>query len=206
MTSELAEERLRVRRRDLHSHLRVLETAFAKTTIVPCAFGMVLPSRESVERDLLAARRAELLVLLERLDGRMQLNVTAAYDEDTVLREIVQNEPEVARQREQSRALGAAAHFASVRLGELVASALAARRSADAARLLERLAAESDEVAVEPGGDTTVLKASFLVARDRAKNFDKALEELAGAEAPRLTFESIGPLPPTAFAALEAGG
>ena len=61
-------------------------------------------------------------------------------------------------------------------------------------------------MAVEPGGDTTVLKASFLVARERSKRFDAALEELAAAEAPRLTFESIGPLPPTAFAALEAAG
>jgi Gas vesicle synthesis protein GvpL/GvpF len=206
VTSELAQERLRVRRRDLHGHLRVLETAFAKTTVVPCAFGTVLANRESVERDLLTGRRAELLALLERLEGRVQLNVTAAYDEETVLREIVRDEPEIARQREQSRALGAAGHFASVRLGELVASALAVRRSVDAGRLLDRLAAESDDVAVEAAGDTTVLKASFLVARDRATRFDAALEELAAAEAPRLTFESIGPLPPTAFAALEAAG
>lgn len=204
MTSELAEERLRVRRRDLLSHLRVLETVFAEATIVPCAFGMVMPSREAVE-NLLTARRADLLALLERLEGRVQLNVSAVYDEEAVLREIVQNEPAIARQRAQTRALGDAGHFASIRLGELVAAALEARRAADSGRLLDRLAAESEDVTVEPAGDTTVLKASFLVARDRRKRFDAALDALAAAEAPRLSFESIGPLPPTAFASLEAG-
>ena len=204
VASELAGERLRVRRRDLLSHLRVLETAFGEATIVPCAFGMVLRSREAVETDLLAARRSELLALLERLDGRVQLNVTASYDEEAVLKEIVQNDAEIARLRSRSRQLGAAGHFESIRLGELVASALGARRASDAQRLLDSLAPETEDMAVESRGDTTVLKASFLVERDRCDRFDAALEALAAAEAPRVTFESIGPLPPTAFAALEA--
>jgi hypothetical protein len=204
LTSEL-DGRLRVRRRDLMGHLRVLETVFAETTVVPCAFGMVLTGRHAVENELLA-RRPELLALLERLDGRVQLNVTADYHEEAVLREIVENEPEIARLRARSRELGAAGRFESIRLGELVASALAARRDADVGRLLDRLAAESEDVVVEAGGDTTVLKASFLVRRDRSARFDAALEQLAAAEAPRIAFESIGPLPPTAFASLEVAG
>jgi hypothetical protein len=138
LTSELTEEPFRVRRRDLHRHLGALEAAFAETTLVPCAFGMVLQSREAVMDELLGARREELLGLLERLDGRAQLNVTAAYDEDTVLREVVQAEPEIALLREKSRALGEAGHFAGIRLGELVAASLEERRAVDAQRLLDR--------------------------------------------------------------------
>jgi hypothetical protein len=206
VTSDLADERLRVRRRDLVRHLRVLESVFAEATIVPCAFGTVLQSRQAVEAELLTTRREELLGLLERLEGRVQLNVKAVYDEETVLREIVQAEPEIARLREQTRALGEAGHFASIRLGELVASALAERRSADAGGLLERLSAEAEDVVVDEAAETVVLKASFLVARERIAGFDEVLEELAAAEAPRLSFESIGPLPPTAFVALETSG
>jgi gas vesicle protein GvpL/GvpF len=202
LTSELTDEPFRVRRRDLHRHLDVLEAAFAETTLVPCAFGMVLQSRDAVVDELLGARREELLGLLERLDGRAQLNVTAAYHEDTVLREVVQSEPEIARLREQSRALGEAGHFAGIRLGELVAAALELRRAVDYPRLLDRLAAEADDVLVEEAALPVVLKASFLVPR--TDRFDAALERLAAEEAPRLAFESIGPLPPTAFAALEA--
>jgi hypothetical protein len=181
VTSDLADERLRVRRRDLVRHLRVLESVFAEATIVPCAFGTVLQSRQAVEAELLTTRREELLGLLERLEGRVQLNVKAVYDEETVLREIVQAEPEIARLREQTRALGEAGHFASIRLGELVASALAERRSADAGGLLERLSAEAEDVVVDEAAETVVLKASFLVARERIAGFDEVLEELAAA-------------------------
>ena len=204
VVSELAERRLRVRRRDLLGHLRVLESVFDDTTIVPCAFGMVLPSREAVASDFLAARRNELLGLLERLDGRAQLNVTASYDEEEILREIVATDPRVARGRQQTRVLGRAGHFASIQLGELVAGALAERREADGGRLLGRLAAESDDVVADATDELTVLKASFLV--EGPDRFDAVLEQVAKEEAPRIRFEAIGPLPPTAFAELRAGG
>jgi Gas vesicle synthesis protein GvpL/GvpF len=203
VTSELGGDRLRVRRRDLLGHLRVLETVFAENTIVPCAFGMVLPSRHAVENELLAGRRQELVALLERLDGRIQLNVTASYDEEAVLREIVQEDPEIVRLRARTRALGAAGHFESIRLGERVARALEERRAVDAERLLGRLAREAEDAVVDQAAETVVLKASFLVAGDRRASFDAALEDLASAEAPRITFESIGPLPPTVFAELD---
>lgn len=205
VASELAEQRLRVRRRDLDRHLQVLEAAFAQTTIVPCAFGMVIDSRAAVAEELLVARRDELLALLKRLDGRVQLNIRARYDEGTVLREIVETEPEIAALRRQSRELGRAAHFQNIRLGELVAAAFDARRAHDSGRLLDRLAANADDVVVEDAKGTLVLKASFLVARARSRTFDSVLETLAAEEAPRLTFESIGPLPPTSFAGLTTG-
>jgi hypothetical protein len=203
LASELEAEPFRVRRRDLDRHLQILESVFDETTVVPCAFGTVLQSRQALENDLLDARREELLGLLERLDKRVQLNVKAAYDEDTVLRELVQTDAEIARLREQTRALGDAAHMANIRLGELVAAALAGQAAADRQRIGDRLAAEADEVVADETAVPLVLKASFLVARDRLKAFDAALETLAAEEAPRLVFEAIGPLPPTAFANLE---
>jgi Gas vesicle synthesis protein GvpL/GvpF len=203
LASELGADQFRVRRRDLDRHLEILGTVFSEVTVVPCAFGTVLQSRQSVETDLLETRRDELLALLERLDGRVQMNIKAAYDEDTILREVVESDPEVARLREQSRALGDAAHMANIRLGEIVAAALAGRAAADRQRIGEELVAEADDVVVEEAPVPVVLKASFLVARDRLKAFDTALEALAAAEAPRLAFEAIGPLPPTAFASVD---
>jgi Gas vesicle synthesis protein GvpL/GvpF len=203
LASELGPDQFRVRRRDLDRHLELLGTVFNEVTVVPCAFGTVLQSRQSVETDLLETRRDELLALLERLDGRVQMNIKAAYDEDTILREVVESDPEVARLREQSRALGDAANMANIRLGESVAAALAGRAAADRQRIGEELVAEADDVVVEEAPVPVVLKASFLVARDRLKAFDTALEALAAAEAPRLAFEAIGPLPPTAFASVD---
>jgi Gas vesicle synthesis protein GvpL/GvpF len=193
---------LRVRRRDLLSHLRVLEDAFSAGTIVPCAFGVVLPSEDAVISELLDARRNELRELLQRLDGLAQFNVRISNDEDVVLKEIVESDPQIARLRRQTQRLGDAGYHARIRLGELVAQALADRRDRDSDALLQRLEADSADVVLEEPGED-VLKASFLVSRNRADAFDQALEEVARDHAPRLRLDVVGPLPPTAFATLE---
>lgn len=198
LVSRLPEEGLRMRRRDLQAHLAVLERAFERTTVVPCRFGMVLPDEDAVRRELLDARRDELARALERLEGCVQLNVRVDFDEEEVLREIVVADREIAALRRRTQELGDAGHFARIRLGELVAAAVAARRRSDAERVLAALRAAAADVVLDEAGDLRVLKASFLV-RD-TRRFEGVLEDLARAEAPQLRFESIGPLPPTAFA------
>jgi hypothetical protein len=204
LVSVLPPGQLRVRRRDLMSHLRVLEEAFAASTIVPCAFGMLMSSEQAVIEELLVTRHDELLGLLRRLDGYAQLNVRVSYDEDVVLQEIVEADPTIAQLREQTRELGEAGYHLQIRLGELVAAALASRREADGDALLERLEKQAVDVRVEEPADG-LLKASFLVARDRTEAFDRELEAIVEEQAPRLHIDSVGPLPPTAFAALERG-
>jgi hypothetical protein len=200
LVSDLPAKELRVRRRDLRRHLDVIEEAFAKTTILPCRFGTVVDSLADVNDELLAGRRDELLHGLAQLDGRVQLNVKATYDEDLLLAGIVASDPEVARLREATRTLGDAGYYEQLRLGERVAAAVAAQRDADAARIVDALAAEAEDVTLEQPPPEAALKASFLVERARLEQFDAALEQTAAAEQPRLRFDVIGPLPPTAFA------
>jgi hypothetical protein len=181
----------------------VLEAVFAETTVIPCSFGTILASRETAEAHVLEDRAADLRGLFERLEGRLQLNVKIAYDEEHVLKEIVESEPEIAHLREMTRRLGNAAYYENLRLGEVVAAALAELRARDANRYLERLASTAEEIVVdEPSDDTLVLKASVLIADERLDAFNAVLDALAASEAPRIRLESIGPLPPTAFATL----
>ena len=205
LVSDLPTRQLRVRRKDLQRHLDVIEEAFRATTILPCRFGTVLDSRESVRNDLLTVSRDELLTGLAQLDNRVQLNVRATYDQELLLRDIVAQRPEIARLREATRALGDAAYGEQLRLGELVATAVAERRDADSGRILEALSHAADEAAVDEPPPEAALKASFLVARDRLQAFDQALEDVAAAEQPKLRFDVIGPLPPTAFASAALG-
>jgi hypothetical protein len=201
LVSPLPGEELRLKRRDLRAHLAVLERAFERGTVVACRFGTVLADEEAVRRELLDTRAEELERALARLDGRAQLNVHVDYDEEEVLREIVRGDPGIAALRWQTQELGDAGHFASIRLGELVAAALDERREQDSARLLAVLSAAAEDVVVEQARELGVLKASFLVADQRA--FDGVLDRLARDEAPRLHFESIGPLPPASFVPAE---
>jgi hypothetical protein len=203
LVSLIKSDRLRVRRRDLVNHLRVLEEAFEVATIVPCAFGTVLPSEDAVRRNLLDARRDELIDALRRLEGFVQLNVRVLYDEDVLLREVVSNEPEVARLREQTRQLGDAGYYERIKLGELVAAAVAARREHDANTLYDRFAPLAADFVSDEPGEGVALKASFLVERRALKAFERELGAVAREHGARLAVESIGPLPPTAFAGME---
>ncbi|MFL5937175.1 MAG: GvpL/GvpF family gas vesicle protein [Gaiellaceae bacterium] len=205
LVSALPPGDLRIRRRDLLNHLRVLEDAFAEGTVVPCAFGMVLSSDDAVRRELLEPRRDELLALLQRLEGHAQLNVRVAYDEDVVLHEIVAADPTITQLREQTRGLAEDAGYSlRMQLGELVASALGSARERDGEAILERLASKAADVVVEETGED-VLKASFLVSPKDADAFDRELERIAEEQAPRLQIDVVGPLPPSAFATLERG-
>jgi hypothetical protein len=204
VVSDFPADRFRIRRRDMLAHLRSLEKIFEAATVAPCSFGTVMRSRDDVERQFLAPRSAELRRLLERLEGHVQMNVKAQYDEEAVLRDVVASDRDVAYARERTKALGAAGYYENIRLGELVAARLAARRARDAEHIESRLAAVAAESAPDPADDDELLvyKGSFLVRRDRLLQFDSVLEELAGADPEQIRFESFGPLPPTAFATL----
>jgi hypothetical protein len=203
LTTTLSSAPFHARRRDLRRHLDVLEAAFAETTVVPCAFASVLPTRAAVEEELLAARSDELRTLLDRLENRVQLNVKVSYEEDVVLRDLVASDPEIARLNERTR--GAPGAYAErVRLGDLVASAFAERRSRDAEEVVDAVAEIADDIRGDRAELPVVLKASFLVRRERVDRFHAALERLAAERAPALRFESVGPLPPTGFASLQA--
>jgi hypothetical protein len=203
VVSRLGEGQLRVRRRDLMRHLRTLEAAFESATIVPCPFGTVLESEQALQSELLEGRREEVEALLDRLEGCVQLNVKVFHDEELVLREVVAADPGIAALRQRTRGRGEAAYYESIQLGERVAAALAERRERDAELVFGRLRSLAEEAVVEEPGELQVLKASFLISRDSLDRFDDALDALAAAEGPRLRFESIGPLPPTAFASLD---
>ena len=200
VVSPLPSTDLRVKRRDLHAHLQVVEAAFADTTILPCPFGTVVESRDELRDGLLGGAQRSLLAGIERLKGTAQINVKAAYDEDALLREIVAADPDVAHLRERTRGSGNAGYYERLQLGELVAARVAERRELDAARLVRELEGASVDVLVEEPDEGGALKAAFLVLRKRLGRFDSALESIATREQPLLHFEAIGPLPPTAFA------
>jgi hypothetical protein len=206
VVSRLPTRTVRVKRRDLQRHLQVLQEAFDETTIVPCPFGTVVRSEEDVERGLLEERRDELLSALERLQGTAQFNVKAIYDEEELLRELVQVDPEIARLRQATRRLGKAGYYEQIQLGELVAAAVAQRRERDSRRVVDELGDAAADAIVEAADEYVALKASFLVDGKRLGKFDDALERVARREQPVMRIEVIGPLPPTAFAAVAADG
>lgn len=183
-------------RRELRRHAEVIEEALRHTTVVPMGFGVVFPDDDAVVADLLGPREADLLALLTRLEGRIEVRVRGYYDEDSVLAEVVTEDP-----RLQAAATGLNER---IRLGERIAEALEVKREADAQHLLRRLEPFAlDTARRPPATEMTVIDAAFLVDRDGLERFDAAVGALGGEIAERVRLKYVGPLPPATFVDLE---
>src|SRR5919198_2603742 len=136
IVSPVPDRFVRAKRRDLMSHMDVLANVFASRTVLPLRFGSVFPGPEAVVADLLGARYEELVELLHRFDGLAELRVRGAYREEALLAEIVAEEPQIARLREQTHG---GADALRLQLGEAVAHAVALRRERDVHRLSKEL-------------------------------------------------------------------
>jgi Gas vesicle synthesis protein GvpL/GvpF len=206
LVSDVEAGLVRATRADLERHLQVLQEAAAAATVVPLRFGTVMPGDETVQRDLLVAREADLERMLGELTGRVELSLKGTYEE-RVLAEVVRERRDIAQLRERVRGADeAATYYDRIRLGELVADAMAAKRDEDTERILAPLRPLAEDVRL---GDLThersVLSAAFLVRRERIDEFDGAADEVARAHEGRIRFRYAGPLPPYSFVRSEEG-
>ena len=202
LVATVPDEPVEANRVNLMAHSDVLQEALAGGDVVPMRFGIVFGDDTAVRTELLERRRDDLVSLLTRVSGRVELALSAYYVEEAVLAEIVQTTPEIARLRESTQSLpDAATYYARIRLGEMVAKELERRRLRDAAALRERLAPLADAAKEdEELPERTVLKASFLLAREDVERFRAAVGALARETEGRLTLKLVGPLPPFSFA------
>ena len=188
--------------RDLRTHWSVLEEAAARTTVLPVRFGTVMESEEAVVDDLLGPNAERLAAVLAELDGKVQLSIKGFYDEELLLRQVVQKTPEIARMRERVQGLPeAASYYDRIRLGELVAAEIDRHRANDAELVLGRLEPLAVAAKAEPPTTKDVaLSTAFLVKRDRVDSFSDAVQQLAGELGGRVRIRYVGPLPPYSFA------
>lgn len=193
---------VKANRRNLTAHSDVLQEALEEATVVPMRFGVVMPSEEAVVEELLRARGDDLGRLLDGVEGRVELSVKAFYRDDVALREVLRDDPAIARLSQATRGQPeAATYYDRVRLGQLVADAVRAKRVADAAPIVERLRSLADGVvADEELPERMVLKAAFLVERERVPEFDRAVDEIGREVSERLQLKYLGPLAPHTFA------
>jgi hypothetical protein len=188
--------------RELRAHWRVLEEAASRTTVLPVRFGTVLDGNRAVRDDFLAPNRERLGALLEELAGKVQLSVKAFYEEQRLLREVVDGSPAVARLRARVSTLPkAAGYYERIRLGELVAAEVERRRERDSALVLERLAPLAVATRSEPPAtQDAAVNAAFLVNRSHVDEFSRAVGGLTAEVAERMRIRYVGPLPPYSFA------
>src|SRR3954471_20861117 len=103
LVSDAPEGPVRASRRNLMAHSGVLQTAIAQGCVLPMRFGVVMPSAEAVERELLRDHEAPLLAQLDAFEELVEVDLEVLCPEDEVLRAILRERPDIADLREQLR-------------------------------------------------------------------------------------------------------
>jgi hypothetical protein len=187
-------------RDDLLAHEAVVDTVAATTAILPMRFPAVVEETGVVE-ELIGPHHDHFVEVLGDLEGRVQFTLKGRFEEETVLREVVEADPEIRTLQEKVRDLPEdASYYDRVRLGELVVAALEERRDDEAAKMMQRLEPFAVRaVANRPGQPDDVVNAAFLVQRDRLPEFENAVEDLGRDLDGRVRLRLLGPLAPYDF-------
>jgi len=188
-------------REDLLTHERVVESLAAGATVVPLRFGAVVTTAGAVVDELLAPHYDWFAGVIDDLRDRQEFTVVGDYVRDTVLREVLTEEPDVMRLRESLREMPEdAGYYERIRLGELVMQALDRKREADSGTLVEALAPHAVAVAPRrPGGEDAAVDVAILIEAAKRRRFDEAVDELGARWAGRIRLRVVGPLAPYDF-------
>ncbi len=189
--------------RCLMAHQEVIERVMKECPILPVKFGTLVEGEVEVRR-LIQQSHSRLSHALERLAGKVEMEVAATWDLKQVLEEIGQAD-EILRLKESiARRPAAEALEQQIQAGKIVKESLDRRREGHRQRLLESL--EGAALDVQPNAlvaDEMVLNVAFLIERERQGEFDEQVRKLDEALNGEVSFRIVGPLPPYSFATVE---
>ncbi|SCY03864.1 GvpL/GvpF family gas vesicle protein [Desulfoluna spongiiphila] len=190
-----------VSRKNTMAHQTVMETVMATAPILPVKFGTVGEDSEVIREKLLADRYDELKAHLAYVADKVELGLKVLWtDPAQAYREIVAEDRQIQKLRDRLNAQKGGARKDQIRLGEMVAGALARKRDA----LDTRIGSFFDGLWVEhkknpPMGDRMITHSVFLVARDREGDFDAAVNRLGESTDGQMKIKYVGPVPPNHF-------
>ncbi|MEU4317810.1 GvpL/GvpF family gas vesicle protein [Nocardia fluminea] len=181
---------------DLTAHAELLDGSATVAPVLPLRFGAVMTDTEAVESELLAANEAEFRAALTELEGRGQFVIKGRYVEDTLLRELLEENAEAARLREEIRDKPPdATRNARIALGELINQAIEAKRAEDTRTVvaeLERLEPLVNQRS--PTDDEDAVHLAVLIELDRQPELEETLRGLAENWDDRVEVNLLGPM------------
>ena len=181
---------------DLTAHARLLDGSATVAPVLPLRFGAVMTDTEAVENELLAAHEDEFRVALEELEGRAQFVISGRYVEDTILRELLDENAEAARLGEEIRGKPEdATRNARIALGELINQAIEAKRNEDTRRVISDL--EELEPLVnqrQPTHEEDAVHIAILVELARQGDLEETLRRIGQEWDGRVELSLLGPM------------
>lgn len=190
-----------VSRKNLAAHQRVLEAAMARTDVLPVAFATVAAGDDEVRDKLLKRELDELHRNLDAIQGRVELGLRVLWDRQQAFAEIVAENDEIRALRDTLAGQPTdTMYYERIHLGQLTEAAINQKRDAEADTILNALQPLAIDTRLNTNlGDMMILNAAFLVDKVRVPEFDNKVQSLDVAQAGRLIFRYVGPLPPYSF-------
>lgn len=187
---------------DLTAHAAVLDGTAAAAPVLPMRFGAVVAGDESVTRELLTEHHDEFAAALAELEGKAQYVIRGRYQENVVLREILEENPPLAELREAIRGKPEdATRNERIALGEQINNAIEAKREADTRTMAEEITSALDATinVREPTHEEDAVYLAVLVEVARQSDVEDAVGRVAGRWRDRVDVELRGPLAPYDF-------
>jgi hypothetical protein len=186
---------------EVRAHAAVLDGLAERLPVLPVRFGTVVLDVGQIAAELAPEGDETYAQQLDALTGVVQLSVRARYVRDTIMAELLADEPEIRRLREATQGRSEdATYYDRIRLGELVVGGFERKRAADAGPLESAL--QPFAVDLRPRQDLEVedvLDVAVLVRRDQVSALEEALERVAAATAGRINIRLVGPQAPYDF-------
>lgn len=194
---------------DLTAHKEILDASVADAPVLPMRFGAVLASEDAVAHELLEEHRDELADALEELDGLAEYVVKGRYVERAILNEVLSENRDAARLRDQIRGADSdATRNARIQLGEIIHNAITQKREQDT-RALGNAMAEHCEASLvrDPTHERDAVHVAFLVRVGQEKDIERVVKDLGAKWEGRVELRLLGPMAAYDFVgATEPGG
>lgn len=188
-------------RRNLTSHMRVLEAVMAEHTIVPIRFGSVAPNRDAIYETLLKPQRQSIDTLLTELEGRVEMGLKVFWMEGILYAEILAARPDITKLRD--KLMGRSpdeSYYDRVKVGELLEAAVVDKRTTEADELMRAIGPLAHRVQQQDAmGEQTLLSIAMLLDRSKADALEAVVTQLDQENEGRLLFKLVGPTAPYNF-------
>lgn len=181
---------------DLAAHAGLLDAAAGEVPVLPLRFGAVLRDEDAVREELLAAHHDDFRAALDELDGKAQYVINGRYDSREILTEILRDNEQAARLREEIRDKPEdVTRQERIALGELISNDIDARRDADTRHVVDLLGEHGIEVSIrQPTHEDDAVHLACLARTDQQDELEALVDDLADQWSGRVKLRLLGPL------------
>jgi len=195
-----------ISRENTLTHQKVIEEVMKEYDVLPISFGTVAESEKNIKEKILKLKAKELLNALEKIKGKVELNLKAVWlDMSNVFREVLKENKEIQMaKKEASTISGIGKTNLAMEVGKMVAGALEEKKEREAREILEPLKKIAEDFKENKAQlDQVIFNAAFLVSKGKEKEFDEEVSKLGEKYDGKIKFLYVGPLPPFNFVKLE---